>query len=460
MTISTTRTKREKLSPPARRALLAGVVGTLIEWYDYGLYAAASALVLPVLFFPNADPTVATLAAFATFAVGFFSRPVGGIIIANLGDKYGRKPVLIMTIVLMGAATTLMGLLPTYKDVGVWAVVLLVALRFLQGAGAGAELAGAMTLVTEYAPKSRRAFVTAIPNGAAAGGTLLATLAFLAVSGLPQEAMLSWGWRIPFLLSAILFLVAFYIRHRIEETPEFERAKAAALERNAKSRVPLVQLIKQQPKVIALGFLSGTALNVVFYTLVAFMASYMTNQLKLSRTDSLLAVSITALVGFVSAPIMGNIADRIGPGRSYRIGAILVVIAAFPLFMAMETRNILVIIVAMSLVAFFAYGFTIAGQGAFLANLFPTEIRFSGIAVTRELNTVAVSGPTPFIAAALVQALGGAPWLVCVYMCVGGLITVVAVSILMRMRNTSTNAARDRPRDRPTSHQTDLKVPR
>lgn len=357
MTTSTTPAKREKLSPPARRALLAGVVGTLIEWYDYGLYAAASALVLPALFFPNTDPTVGTLAAFATFAVGFFSRPVGGIIIANLGDKYGRKPVLIMTIILMGAATTLMGVLPTYHDIGVWAVVLLVALRFLQGAGAGAELAGAMTLVTEYAPKSRRAFVTAIPNGAAAGGTLLATLAFLAVSTLPQDAMLSWGWRIPFLLSAVLFLVAFYIRHRIEETPDFERAKAAALEQNAKSRVPLVQLIKQQPKTIALAFLSGTALNVVFYTLVAFMASYMTNQLKLSRTDSLLAVSVTALVGFASAPIMGNIADRIGPGRSYRIGAILVVVAAFPLFMAMETRNILVITIAMSLVAFFAYGF-------------------------------------------------------------------------------------------------------
>ncbi|MDQ8708220.1 MFS transporter [Streptomyces sp. LHD-70] len=427
----------------ARRALLAGVVGTLIEWYDYGLYGAASALVLPTLFFPSDDPTASSLAAFATFAVGFFARPIGGLIIANFGDRFGRKPVLIFTIVLMGAATTLMGLLPTHEQLGIWAVVLLVVLRFVQGAGAGAELAGAMTLVTEYAPESRRAFVTAIPNGAAAGGTLLATLSFLAVSALPESALLSWGWRIPFLLSAVLFAVAFYIRRHVEETPEFERAKAEAVRRNAEARVPVIQLIKTQPKEILLGFLSGTALNVVFYTLMTFMASYMTNDLGLSRAESLVVIAITALVGFGSAPIMGNLADRIGPTTSYRYGAIGLIIVAFPLFAAMQTGNLFIIIVAMAVTAFFVYGATIAGQGAFLSGLFPTEFRFSGIAVTRELNTVAISGPTPFIAVALVQLLDGAPWLVATYMVVGGLVTAISVTVLNRPRTARTSAEPD-----------------
>ncbi|KAE8754958.1 MFS transporter [Paraburkholderia madseniana] len=436
--MSTRADKREKLSPMARRALGAGIVGTLIEWYDYGLYGAASALILPKLFFPSSDPETATLAAFATFAVGFFARPVGGLLIANFGDRYGRKPVLVATLILMGLATTLMGLLPTFERAGHWAIVLLVILRMLQGAGAGAELAGAMTLVAEYAPPSRRAFVTAIPNGAASGGALLSTLAFLAVASMPEQTLLSWGWRVPFLLSAILFLVALFIRHRIEESPEFARAHQAAIERNAKSRVPLFELVKSKPRTIVLGMLSGTALNVVFYVLVAFSMSYMTTRLGISRSDSLVAMAVTTLVGFASAPIMGNIADHIGPGNSYRIGAFMLVVAGFPLLIAMQSANLLIITSAMALCAFFVYGPIIAGQGAFLSNLFPTELRFTGIAVTREFNSIFVAGPTPFIAAYLVQVQNGKPWLVSTYMCVGGLISVISISLLMRdARHTS-----------------------
>lgn len=430
--MSTRASKREKLSPMARRALGAGVVGTLIEWYDYGLYGAASALILPALFFPSTDPAAATLAAFATFAVGFFARPVGGLLIANFGDRYGRKPVLIATLVLMGVATTAMGLLPTYHDVGYWAVALLIFLRMLQGAGAGAELAGAMTLVAEYAPPSRRAFVTAIPNGAASGGALLATLAFLAVTSMPEQELLSWGWRIPFLLSALLFVVAYFIRHRIEETPEFAKAHQAAIDRNAKAKVPLVELVKTEPRKLVLGMLSGTALNVVFYILVAFSMSYLTKQVGFTRTDALIAMAVTTLVGFASAPIMGNISDSIGPGNCYRIGAFMLIVAGFPLFIAMQSGSLIITTAAMALCAFFVYGPIIAGQGAFLSNLFPTEMRFSGIAVTREFNSILVAGPTPFVATYLVQLQNGQPWLVATYMCVGGLISLVSISLLMR----------------------------
>lgn len=427
--------KKEKLNPMARRALAAGTVGTVIEWYDYALYGAASALILPALFFPNVDSSVATLAAFATFGVGYAARPIGGLIIANLGDRYGRKPVLMMTIILMGAATMLMGLLPTYETVGVWAPMMLIVLRLLQGAGAGAELAGAMTMAAEYAPASRRSFVTAVPIGAGAGGSLLATLAFLLIYTLPQEQVLGWAWRIPFLASALLFAVGFYIRNRIEETPEFARAAQEALETNARRRLPLAELLRTQPKEMLLGALTGTSVNISFYVLLTFTVSYMTKQVGMSRTDALIAMSVTALVGFISAFVMGNIADRISPRKCYRLGGVFLMISAFPLFFVLQTGSLLLICIAMSLTVFFAYGASIGGQGAFLTNLFPVRNRFSGIAFTRELNSVAVAGTTPLIAAALVQLLDGQPWLVSAYMVVGGLVTVISVSLIRKVNH-------------------------
>lgn len=423
----------EKLNPMARRALAAGTVGTLIEWYDYGLYGAAAGLIIGELFFPTFGGTGGALAAFATFAVGFFVRPVGGMIIAHFGDKYGRKPVLIGTIVMMGTATVLMGLLPTYNQIGIWAVVLLIFLRMVQGAGAGAELAGAMTMVAEFAPKNRRAFVTAIPNGCGAGGgVMLATMAFLIVSSLPDDAMLSWGWRIPFLLSGLLFGVAVYIRYRLEETPEYSAAKEQALSENEKNKVPLIGLLKDHPREVIFGALSGTALNATFYVLLTFSGTYMVNTLNMTRFDSLVAMSVTAFAGACSAPITGRIADHVGARSVYRAGGVLLVALAFPLFLAFESANLVVICIAMATCSFFIYGCSVGGQGAFLANLFATRYRFSGIAITREMNALAVAGPTPFVAAALVGAMGGAPWLVAAYLAACGLITVLSATALRK----------------------------
>ncbi|MFF2347646.1 MFS transporter [Pseudarthrobacter sp. NPDC058119] len=420
-------TKREKLNPMARRALAAGTVGTLIEWYDYGLYGAASALIIGPLFFSELSGSAGVLAAFATFAVGFFIRPLGGLVMAHFGDRYGRKPVLIATIVLMGAATVLMGLLPTFGQIGIWAPILLVVLRMLQGAGAGAELAGAMTMVAENPPNSRRSYLTSIPNRIPARALFIALLAYLAVSSLPEADMLGWGWRIPFLASGVLFVVALYIRHRLEETPEFVQAKEKSLEEASKHKVPLVQLLRTHPREVIFGALSGSTHNGNFYVLTAFSVTYLTTQVGMTKTESLAAMATASLCACLSAPIMGNIADRIGARKMYAFSGAALAVLAFPLFAALNTGNMLVICAAMGACSIIVFGCGAGGQGAFLANLFPTEYRFSGIAITRELNAMAVAGPTPFIATALVAALHGAPWLVAGYLVLCGVVTLVSV---------------------------------
>lgn len=413
-----------------RRATIAASVGTVIEWYDYALYGAASGIVINKLFFPNLSPLNATLAAFATFAVGYFIRPLGGVILSHIGDKYGRKPALVLTIILMACATVAMGLLPTYAQVGIWAPILLVLLRMLQGFGAGAELAGAITLVAEYAPMNRRGFFTAIPNAATLVGIMLATLAFLFATSLPEQVLMDWGWRVPFLISAILFVVAFYIRHNLEETPEYVVAMAHAEQRKAEQKVPIGQLLKNSPKEVFFGFLTVTGHNANVYILSAFALSYMTNTLGMPRTDVLTAATIASIVGIACTPLMGALSDRIGSAAVYMGGAIGIFIFAIPLFMLLDTKNMLLVTIAMSIGYGVGFGGMAGAQGAFLANLFPTRYRFSGIAVARELNGVLIAGPTPLIASSLVALWGGKPTLVAAYLMACCAVTVLSVSLI------------------------------
>ena len=400
-------------SSTIRRAVTAATIGTIIEWFDYALYSAASGLIISKLFFPQLSATAGILAAFATFAVGFMSRPLGGIAIAHFGDRFGRKPALIFTVTLMGLSTVAMGLLPTYAQIGVGAPVLLVFFRLLQGFGAGAEYAGAVTLVAEYVPANRKAFFTAFLQAATVVGILLATLLFLAVSYLPEDALFAWGWRLPFLVSAVLFFVALYIRRNLDETPEYVEAMERAAARHKAERVPLKELFTNSPREVLFGFLSVTGHNANAYILSAFTLSYMTNTLGMARTDALVVATIATVVGIVMTPLAGALADRLGNAFVYCSGAIFTLLFAFPLFILLNTKSILWATIGMSI----AYGIGFAGlasaQGAFLANLFPTRYRFSGIAVAREMNSLVVAGPTPFIAAALVSFGGGkATWVV------------------------------------------------
>ncbi len=410
-----------------RRAVTAATIGTVIEWFDYALYGAAAGLIINKLFFPQFSESAGVLAAFATFAVGFFSRPLGGIVISHIGDRFGRKPALIFTIALMGASTVAMGLLPTYAQIGIWAPVLLVVLRLLQGFGAGAEYAGAVTLVAEYVPPERKAYYTAYLQAATVVGIMLATLSFLLVSLLSEETLFGWAWRVPFLASGLLFFVALYIRKHLDETPEYVAAMEKAAEKRHEAQVPLRELISKSPRELLFGFLSVTGHNANAYILSAFSLSYMTNTLGMTRTDALTAVMIATLTGIITTPFIGALADRVGHAKVYLFGAVFVFCYAFPMFALLDTKNLLLCTIALSIGYGIGFGGLASAQGAFLANLFPTRYRFSGIAMTRELNSVAIAGPTPFIAAALVTAGGGKPTYVVAYLMLCCAVTAIAV---------------------------------
>ncbi|MGU3493985.1 MFS transporter [Xanthobacteraceae bacterium A53D] len=412
-----------------RRAVAAATIGTVIEWFDYALYGAAAGLIINKLFFPQFSSTAGVLAAFATFAVGFVSRPLGGILIAHAGDRFGRKPALIFTIALMGLSTVGMGLLPTYEQVGLLAPALLVLLRLLQGFGAGAEYAGAVTLVAEYVPPERKAYYTSFLQAATVVGIMMATLMFLIVSYLPEETLFGWAWRVPFLVSALLFFVALYIRKNLDETPEYVAAMERAAESQQKAKVPLGELLSKSPKELLFGFLSVTGHNANAYILSTFSLSYMTNTLGMARTSALTAVMIATMTGIVMTPIMGAIADRVGQARVYLFGAVFVLLFALPMFWLIDTRNVALATLGLSIGYGIGFGGLASAQGAFLANLFPTRYRFSGIALTRELNSLLIAGPTPFIAAALVGLGGGSPVWVAAYLmaCCG----ITAASVLV-----------------------------
>jgi len=409
---------------------MAASVGTVIEWFDYALYGAASGLVINKLFFPTLSSAAGILAAFATFAVGYFMRPLGGAVIAHIGDRYGRKPALILTIVLMGIATVGTGLLPTFAQIGLVAPILLVILRMVQGFGAGAELAGAIVLVAEYVPPNKRGFYTSLPNAATLIGIMLAMAAFLAVSWLPGDVMLSWGWRVPFLLSGALFFVALYIRKRLDETPEYVAALEKAEERRKHEQIPLSILLKESPKEVFFGFLSVSGHNANIYILSAFIISYLINTVHLDRSDVLLINTIAALCGIIATPLFGRLSDRISSGKVYMLGAGSIFVLAFPLFMALDSGSLIIAAVGMALCYVLGFGAMAGAQAAFLSNLFPTRYRYSGLAVSRELNGVLVAGPTPLIASALVAADGGRPTYVALYLMACCALSFIAIAVI------------------------------
>lgn len=413
-----------------RRAVVAAVFGTTIEWFDYALYGAAAGLIINKLFFPNLSSTAGMLAAFVTFALGFFSRPLGGIVISHLGDRYGRKPALVATILLMGVSTFAIGLLPTYAEIGMLAPVLLTVLRLMQGLGAGAEYAGALTLVAEYVPAHKKAYYTAYLQAATFAGIMLATLAFLLVSVLPEDILLGWAWRVPFLLSALLIGVALYIRKNLDETPEYVAATRSAMDSHRAAAVPISELLRHRPRELVFGFLSLTGHNANAYILSTFSLGYLTNTLGMAPADALTAVMVATLTGVVVTPPLGALADTIGHATLYLCGALFTLVFAVPMFLLLETRSLALVTLGLSIGYGFGYGGLAAAQGAFLASLFPVNYRFSGIALAREFNSVLIAGPTPFIATALVSAGGGDPvWVAC-YLMACCAISAVAIVII------------------------------
>lgn len=423
-------TARTSARPGAGRALFAAIVGTVIEWYDYALYGTAAGLVIGPLFFAGSSAG-ASLAAFATFAVGFVARPLGGVLVGHVGDRHGRRPAMLLTVVLMGVATVGTGLLPIHLAIGAAAPVLLVLLRLLQGMGAGAELAGAMTLVAEFAPPRRRGLYTSLVLFAPPAGIVLASVAFLWAASQGDDALLAWAWRVPFLASAVLFALAVFIRAKLEESPEYEAALARARQQGQGRKVPLLQLLRHHTRAVLAGFFALTGHNALNYILAVFSLSFMTSPaVGMPRGSALLAVSIGSVCGVLTTPLGGLAADRFGARPVLAVGSLLGALGAFPLFRALASGDTVLATVAIGV----GYGLVVActsgAQGTFLAGLFPMAERFSGIALARETNGAVVAGFSPLVAAALITAFGGATWGAATFLAACCLSSVLAVALM------------------------------
>jgi metabolite-proton symporter len=382
-----------------RRVVIASLVGTSLEWYDFFIYGTAAALVFNQLFFPTFEPLVGTLLAFTTFAVGFVARPLGGIVFGHYGDKVGRKNVLVATLLLMGIATFLIGLMPTYAVIGVWAPILLVLLRFLQGLGLGGEWGGAVLMTLESGDRSRRGLNASWPQVGVPIGLLLAN-GMLSLMGAvtSDEAFLAWGWRVPFLLSGVLVLVGLWIRLTIAESPAFEQVEA----KQVKARAPIVDVLRSYPRQVLLAIGARVGVDVAFYLFVLFITTYIVTYLGLPQSYALNAVLIAAAFQVVFIPLFGALSDRIGRRPVYLAGATGAAAWTFAFFALLDTGSFALIVLA-AVVALLLHAAMYGPQASFIAEMFPTQVRYSGASMGYQLAGVIGGALAPIIATALLS---------------------------------------------------------
>ncbi|MBM0237415.1 MFS transporter [Micromonospora sp. ATA32] len=412
-----------------RRLLPAMVVGTILEWYDLFIYAQAAALVFGVLFFPQFSSGAATLAAFATFGVGYLARPLGAVVFGHIGDKYGRKRALVTTLILMGFSTTAVGFLPTYTSIGIAAPLLLVLLRLLQGLGAGAEYAGAFVMVAEVAPARRRGFWTSVPGVGLYGGVLLASLVAAFVFTLPKETLYAWGWRVPFLISFVLIGVGLYMRLRVVESPVYEEMA----ERKAVRRLPIITVFREAPKRLFLAVLLTAPIAFHAYIGLTYALTY-SAQRGATAKEAVIGTVLASTVALVSVPIAGRLSDRFGRRPVYLVLAAASGVIAFPYFLLLSTGEPALIWLAQAALMGPAVFALTGAQAAFLAELFDSRYRYSGVAMSREISTAALSAPAPVIAISLANLSGGDPWLTAGVMVLISAACFVAVLVLPETR--------------------------
>ena len=411
--------------PSMRKIATASFVGAMMEWYDFFIFGTASALVFGQLFFPGESPATGTLAAFATFGVGFLARPLGGIVFGHLGDRVGRKSSLVATLVIIGLGTFLIGCLPTYATVGVWAPVLLVVLRLVQGFGLGGEYGGAALMTIEHAPPGRRGLWGSIPQAAASGGILLATGVFALLNLLSKEDLVSWGWRIPFLLSAVMLVVGLFVRLSTTETPDFAKVRAAA----ATERPPLIILLQRHPRNVLLTLGARLAETCSSNVINAFGLAYVTTQLGVARSVPLTAVLVASAVGIVMCPLFGALSDRVGRRAVYIGGAAFMLMFAFPFFLLLGTKDGLLIGVAIMLAYNLGPTAMFAVQATFFSELFGPTVRYTGLSIAYQVSAI-IGGFMPLIAATLLQAGGGTPWLVAAALAGIALLSLVCAALV------------------------------
>lgn len=418
-------TPASALGASPRRVATASLIGTTVEYYDFFIYGTAAALVFPKLFFPESSPLVATMLAFATLGVGFLARPLGGVVFGHFGDRVGRKKMLVISLVGMGAATCLMGLLPTYAQIGIAAPILLTALRLVQGFMVGGEWGGAVLMAVEHAPPGKRGFYGAFPQTGAPAGVGLATVAFLIVSQLPDDDFLAWGWRIPFLISAVLVIVGLFIRLSISESPAF----AAAREEQELVKMPFVEAFRRHSKEIFL--VAGTYLSqgVFAYICMSYFVNYGTTVTDISRTQALGGVFAAAVVASILYPLFGALSDAIGRKTVYLMGALAMGLSIWPAFTLINTGNPWLFMLAVVLVFGVAMSPAGGATGALFSMVFSPEVRYTGSSVGYTISQICGAAFAPMIATALLASTGTSNSIV-IYMVVASLISVLSVAAL------------------------------
>lgn len=407
---------------------VASAIGCSIEWYDFFLYGVVSAIVFNKLFFPAADPAVSTMLTWTTYAVGFVSRPVGAIIFGHFGDRIGRKAILIITLVIMGVATFTIGLLPTYHEIGIWAPIALLALRVLQGIGIGGEWGGAVLLSIEHSPKQKRGFYGSWPQIGVPAGMCLSAGVVAAISFLTSDAeFAAWGWRIAFLLSAVLVLIGIYIRMKIFETPAFTKMKEAKKE----AAVPFFELWRRHPKNVMLGMGARYIEGVCFNTYAVYALSYLTATQKLPQSQVLAGITVASLITIFIIPLWGGLSDRIGRRLQFGCAAVATGLIAFPAFGVFSVPLSMPWIWLAIIVPFgIVYPALYAPQAALFSELFDTRVRYTGVSFVYHFSGIFSSGLTPLIMSWLLIQGGGKPWLIAIYIAIVSLISTLSVALM------------------------------
>ena len=409
-------------SSARRRTLVAGAIGTAIEQYDFFIYNLIGPLVFDQLFFPKFDQQTATLAVFATFAVGFLARPLGGLVFGHFGDRSGRRSVLLCTLVLMGLATTLIGILPTYASAGGIAAVALVVLRFMQGFAVGGEWTAASLMVLETSPDDRRGFSAAVIQAAGPVGVVLASFSAVAISRLPAADLLSWGWRVPFLVSAILVVIGVYVRLRIEESSAF-------LQLSETAKVPALEALRSHSRSIVVVFFAEVAQTSYFYLTAIFTISFATRQLGVAKDVMTQAVLLANIFAFVAMLAIGAWSDKVGRKRLFVAGVVLAAASMFAFYNMVATRETLLVTAAVVFTAGIIHPLMFATEGSFFPELFPTRVRFTGVSIGKQLGVVFGGGIAPLVATSLFAWTGTTVAITGYYVCLA-LVALIALSFV------------------------------
>ena len=406
-----------------RRVLIASLVGSSIEWFDYFLYGTVAALVFNQLFFVTEDPTVGLLLAYASFALAFFIRPFGGIIFSHIGDRIGRKKTLVLTLSLMGVATFGMGLLPTYQAIGIWAPILLITLRLVQGLGIGGEWGGALLLAVEYAPPEKKGLYGSIPQMGVTIGMFMGTIALWLMTMLPEESFMTWGWRVPFILSALLVVFGLWIRKGIDETPEFKKVQ----ESGEIPKLPIVDTLKYHWREVLIAIGAKVVETAPFYIFSTFVVSYATTNLEFTRTNTLTAVMIATVVTTILIPVMGNLSDKVGRKKLYVTGTVAMALFAFPYFWMLQQGSVALLIIATVIGLGIIWAPITAVLGTMFSEIFDAKIRYTGISLGYQIGAALAGGTAPLVATALLVRFDNSYIPVAIYIIFTALISLVAI---------------------------------